>query len=322
MAQDSNTYCLREEILNFTSSSWGDFVSQSVYDKIESERKARLLVIIKYYDDFFEVACKSLSLTNRELSPNASYYSHKFSKEIMSFLFVEAIHAPNDHLYICQIKHVNSNSEKDAIIYRPSLQFNDYLEGFEQGFPKWSLNKDNKDLLCTIVIRDTTLEFVFSKDDFVPACNTDHDGGFFVYTHEQHVVGIIKFHSIYKLQSFLFDIINRFDFKFDFTISDIFRICPPFLYSGNLITNSNVLDFFLSLGINRVGTIYKTFEEGADIKEENWRWSWHGGIRGAWCSDGWARPSDFSWKPTLKKGCSLYNTYIGNFSLLKKLSGQ
>ena len=322
MVRDSKTYCLGEEILNFSSSSWGDFVSQTIYNKIESERKVRLSVVIKYYDDFFEVACKTISLTDRELSPSVSFYSHKFSKEIMSHLFVEALHSPNDHLYVYQIKHVNSYIKKDETTYHPSLHFNDYMEGFEQGFPSWSLNKENKELSCTIVIRDTTLEFVFSKDDFVPACNTDHDGGFNVYTHEQHVVGIKRFPSMFKLQSFLIEIINRLDYKYDFSISDVYRICPPFLYYGNLTTNCDLRYFFSSLGYNNVGTIFKTFEEGAYIKEENWRWSWHGGIKGAWCSDGWTRPSDFTWNPTVKKGGSLYNTYIGNFSLLRKLNGQ
>lgn len=321
MVQDSNTYCLREEVLCFSSSSWGDFVSQSVYNEIESERKVRLLVVIKFYDDFFEVTCKTLSLISRDVSPNTSFFSHKLSKEIMSHLFIEALHSPNDHLYIYQIKHVNSYLEKDAKIYRPPLQFNNYMEGYEQGFPNWSLNKENKELSCTVVIRDSTLELFFSKDDFIPACNTDHDGGWNVYTHEQHVVGIKRFPSMYKLQSFLFELINRLDYKIDFSISDIYRIYPPFLYSGNLITNSSVLDFFSNLGIYSVGTIYKTFEEGAYVKEDNWRWSWHGGISGAWCSKDWTYSSEFTWNPTLKKGCSLYNTYIGNFSLLKKLNG-
>ena len=205
--QENKGYFIESDTLKFDYASWDELISQSVYTEIKSASGGELIVLVKFHNDFFEVKCKSLPLSRSfhlsglfNFVDGIQYLSHKFNMEIMKAQFREAIHRPKDYLHICQIRNLAPTSKSPKLF---PMQHIDENEGLELGYPEWSFNEKSTDILCSISISKSRLIMIVPKVDFTPKYNTDRDGGWFVYTHEQYVIGIKDFETIYDLQSFL-----------------------------------------------------------------------------------------------------------------------
>lgn len=321
--QENKGYFIESDTLKFDYASWDELISQSVYTEIKSASGGELIVLVKFYNDFFEVKCKSLPLSRSfhlsglfNFVDGIQYLSHKFNMEIMKVQFREAIHRPKDYLHICQIRNLAPTSKSPKLF---PMQHIDENEGLELGYPEWSFNEKSTDILCSISISKSRLIMIVPKVDFTPKYNTDRDGGWFVYTHEQYVIGIKDFETIYDLQSFLLSMLKRIDIKCDFSLSDVYNMILPIEYAGRVEFKKSVHLFFQSLGIFEVGTIYKTFEENVDKLDDKWIPVWYGGRRGPWTAIKY--PYGFH-TPIKRKysDISLVVKYVNSIVLQKKLN--
>ena len=286
-------YIKRDEVLDFDCSSWYKFCNQPLWG-VKNESYWKLHIIVKYNEGFFEILCPYLLFKEPFCINNAiEFLSHKFSHDAMKQLLYDAINSPNENLYVSKIQWMKNSFDCKSQELFESKDIYD-TEGLIFGFPKWSFNEVGKKILCTISVTSTKLKFVISNDDFPTLYNTDHDGGWDVYTHEQHIVGVKKYRTLYEMQNTLIDLLNRKEIECNYSCSDVYNISFPFLYTTNIILSCSVCEFFSLLDIEDEGTIYKTNEGGAYRTEEGWLTSYnHGGTRGAWCESGWKYPSGY-----------------------------
>lgn len=306
MVNENNILHIESDILNFNSASWETFISESGYDIVKSSNAGELYIVVRAGDDFFEVICSCLPLTSPLYPHVRKFLSHKLNQEVMETLFYDAIQLPQKNLYICQIQRLKKYFDGGFELIPTSHIYEE--EGLEPGFPLWSFNNQHEEFLCSMSVYQNIIKFVFSKRDFTPKYTTDRDGGWIVYTHEQHVIGLKKFSTIYEQQFFLLELLEKEDIKTDFAKSDICYINLPINYIGNIWINTSICEFFSQLNIKDLGTIYSTYEEGADQTEDNWITSYdHGGTRGAWDERGWVYPTDYH--PGVMKR-TYYNSYL------------
>lgn len=268
--------------------------------------KGSLLVTVQKDEYFFEAICEYLVQAGdfgQYLKPfgQVSFLSHKYSQEEMAIYLNEALQNIN-RIKSCEIDIVNierlkNNDEIDEANNPPKdppqkikyedNRFDSYpLIKTCNVLPTWAENT-SKDLKCDIVIRGKEVSFEILFEDFLPHYTGDGDGGWYVYTHEEKVVGIMLFPTFFSIQDYLINIskikqlnfeTNRKDYfikgKFPFERNEemikILKSKIPFEIKIRFGFKCSIRELFTLLEIRNFKTICKTGQSNYNKVEKDW----------------------------------------------------
>ena len=264
------------------------FNTSNFFKKIVAINDSSLLFTIKNENYFFEVECENLKegLFGR-LSPsgNIRYYSHKYDNKEMALYFREAIdnlfgrfHSSIPQTSVIRIEKINSKEDLELFDFS-NKKIKDGLS-FHKVYPEWAKNKASIEMLCSFHVFDKIISFEVKYDNFTPHYNSDRDGGWYVYTHTESIVGEIHFQTVYSLQEYLLKLEQktvRYEYEGN---QDVLECRYPLDIKGYIYFSISVNLLFYNLNVKNIQVLCETFKDNVCYVDDNWIYG--GSLKGFW----------------------------------------